>query len=225
MNFRYDKCVLFKNLSEDDIHRCLSCSGAGIHYYGKDSRIFDVLDVPSMLYVLVSGAVLIGRDHYSGRRSVLYEIRPYEIFGVSQLFGEDGAYDCYAVATEKASVLAIPKHFLYQTCSKGCAHHTRFIYNILSILATRNHVLTKKITLLSSGSLKKRISAYLLDSCDASGVVHLAMNREQLADYLNTERPSLSRELMKMQRDGLVTAGRKEIIIDNMDELNRILDE
>ena len=30
---------------------------------------------------------------------------------------------------------------------------------------------------------------------------------------------------MKMQRDGLVTAGRKEIIIDNMDELNRILDE
>lgn len=79
--------------------------------------------------------------------------------------------------------------------------------------------------MLSSGSLKKRISAYLLDSCDASGVVHLAMNREQLADYLNTERPSLSRELMKMQRDGLVTAGRKEIIIDNMDELNRILDE
>lgn len=225
MQLQYDRCVLFKHMSEDDIDRCMSCSGAGIHYYGKDARIFDVFDEPVMLYVLVSGSVLIGRDHYSGRRSVLYEIRPYEIFGVSYLFGDDEAYDCYAVATEKSSVLAIPKGFLYQTCGRACLHHTRFIYNILSVLATWNHLLAKKITLLSSGSLKKRIAAYLLDGCDASGTVRLTMNREQLADYLNTERPSLSRELMKMQKDGLISAGRKEIIINDIDALNQILDE
>lgn len=225
MQIHYEKCVLFKRMSESDINRCLSCSGAGIHYYEKDDLIYDMLDKPSMLYVLIDGAVFIGRNHYSGRRSVLYEVHPYDIFGISHLFSEDEMYGCYAVAMEKAAVLAIPKGFLYQPCGKACAHHIQFIYNILSILSSRNHLLTRKISLLSSGNLRKRICGYLLDNCDSEGSVRLLMNREQLADYLNAERPSLSRELMKMQKDGLITVARREITINDTVLLNKVLDE
>ena len=39
------------------------------------------------------------------------------------------------------------------------------------------------------------------------------MKREQLADFLGVARPSLSRELMKMQGDGLIAVEKKYIII------------
>ena len=45
------------------------------------------------------------------------------------------------------------------------------------------------------------------------GTVALAMNREELADWLNIARPSLSRELMRMQKDGFIEIKGKQIYI------------
>ena len=44
-------------------------------------------------------------------------------------------------------------------------------------------------------------------------IVKLTMNREELADYLGTTRPSLSRELMKMQQEHLIETGKNVIKI------------
>ena len=43
--------------------------------------------------------------------------------------------------------------------------------------------------------------------------IKLAMNREELADYLGTTRPSLSRELMKMQQEQLIETDKNMIKI------------
>ena len=225
MEIQYDQCALFQHMNESEVSRCLSCSGAGIQYYEKVDFIYDVLEKPAMLYVLIDGAAFVGRNHYSGRRSVLYEVHPYDIFGISDLFSEQETYDSYAVAVEKSVVLAIPKRFLYHPCGRACSHHVQFIYNILSILSSKNHSLTRKISLLSSGNLRRRICGYLLDNCDKGGVVRLAMNREQLADYLNAERPSLSRELMRMQKEGLIETDRKLVIIRDLEKMNHIVDD
>ena len=48
------------------------------------------------------------------------------------------------------------------------------------------------------------------------------MNREQLADFLGVARPSLSRELMKMQKDGLIEVGRKSIRICDRDAVEML---
>ena len=41
--------------------------------------------------------------------------------------------------------------------------------------------------------------------------VTLKMSREEFADFLNAARPSLSRELMKMQEDGFIKVVRKTL--------------
>ena len=48
---------------------------------------------------------------------------------------------------------------------------------------------------------------------------NIRMNREELADFLNAARPSVSRELMKMQDEGLIEVQKDRIIIKNSDEL------
>lgn len=57
---------------------------------------------------------------------------------------------------------------------------------------------------------------------DENALVELHMNREQLADFLGVARPSLSRELMKMQKDGLIEVGRKSIRICDRDAVEML---
>ena len=48
------------------------------------------------------------------------------------------------------------------------------------------------------------------------------MSREEFADFLNAARPSLSRELMKMQDDGFIKVVRKDLIVKNIEGLKSL---
>ena len=94
---------------------------------------------------------------------------------------------------------------------------------MLSILAQKAYFLNQKVQILSCATLRQKIARILLKNCRPDGKVLLAMNREELADFLNTARPSLSRELMKMQDDGLITIQKRDIFITDFDGLQNIL--
>ena len=85
--------------------------------------------------------------------------------------------------------------------------------HMLEILSENNFKITRKLHIVSTSSLRERIAIWLIDSMDENGLVDLKMNREQLADFLGVARPSLSRELMRMQSDGLIEVSKKRILI------------
>ena len=76
---------------------------------------------------------------------------------------------------------------------------------------------------MTTSSLRERIAIWLIDSMDEEENVELRMNREQLADFLGVARPSLSRELMRMQADGLIQVSKKKIAIRNRQALELCL--
>ena len=82
---------------------------------------------------------------------------------------------------------------------------------MLEILSENNFTITRKLHIVTTSSLRERIAIWLLDAADEKSEVALKMNREQLADFLGVARPSLSRELMKMQADGLIEVSKKMI--------------
>lgn len=86
--------------------------------------------------------------------------------------------------------------------------------------------MTRKLHLLSGTTLRERIALWLTEQADDSSagthIVRLAMNREELADYLGTTRPSLSRELMKMQQEQLIEAEKNTIKIVDRDALEAL---
>jgi CRP-like cAMP-binding protein len=58
-----------------------------------------------------------------------------------------------------------------------------------------------------------------MDESDENGVVQLKMNREELADYLGVARPSLSRALMRMQKEEMIEVDRCRIKILNYEKI------
>lgn len=218
------KSPLFAQMTERDIESCLSCSRSEIAAYEKDALIFHQGDTPRKLLVLLEGAVAVGNDSSSGKRSIVATFdQPGELFGEVFLFLSKGEYDHYAQAITPAKVLQIPKEFLYHTCGEDCAHHQTMISNMLSILARKAYFLNQRLQIVSCATLRQKIAKVLLQNRAPNGRVNLPMNREELADFLNTARPSLSRELMRMQEEGLITVDRRAILVPDDEALQELL--
>jgi len=215
---------LFSGMTEEDISDCLQCSKSDIVSYKKDEMVFYQKDAPTHLLVLVEGAVVICNDTTAGKRSIVATFsQGGELFGEVFVFLKRREYDHYAQAVTPAKVLRIPKEFLFHTCGESCGHHERLISNMLMILAQKAYFLNHKVQILSCASLRQKIAKVLLKSCGPDGKVMLSMNREELADFLNTARPSLSRELMNMQEDGLIRIQKRDIYIVDFDELQNFI--
>lgn len=218
------KSPLFFEMTESDIESCLKCSGSEIVHYEKDELIFRQHDVPRKLLVLVEGAVVVGNDSSSGKRSIVATLdQPGDLFGEVFLFLNKHEYDHYAQAVSSAKVLHIPKEFMYHSCGKDCDYHTKMISNMLSILAQKAYFLNRKLQIVSCATLRQKIARVLLQNSSPDGWVTLSMNREELADFMNTARPSLSRELMKMQDEGILKIEKRKMKIINFEKLQNNL--
>ena len=224
MIFPLKNCLLFAHMTDKDIENCIKCSHSDIVTYEKDDSIFFQQDEPKKLFILIKGSVAVCRDSISGKRNIIATFEQAgELFGEVFLFLNKKEYDNYAVAADRAEVLQMPKEFLYNSCGENCGYHTLLISNMLSILAQKAYFLNQKLQIVSSATLRQKISKILLQNSTRSGGVTLKMNREELADFLSVARPSLSRELMKMQEDGLLNISGKKIKILDFEALQKDL--
>ena len=78
--------------------------------------------------------------------------------------------------------------------------------NTSQVLANRCVKLLYRTEVISFKLLRERILAFfrILQVKQGSSTIRLKLNRQQLAQYLCTNRSALSRELSWMQRDGLI---------------------
>lgn len=212
--------ILFKGLTQEELELCLKCSDARLKDYEKNQIIFSQMDPPKALYVLIGGSVSVCKDTPDGRRYIVTNIEEGDIFGEVYVFLKKADYNYYVLSNMNSTVLAIPKEYFFTTCDNSCNAHSLIIQNMLGILAQKAYFLNNKVQLLTSGSLRQKIAKYLLDNCNKKKYVKLSMNREQFASYLNVTRPSLSRELINMQEDGLIEVDRDMIKILDMDKLS-----
>jgi CRP-like cAMP-binding protein len=89
------------------------------------------------------------------------------------------------------------------------------------LLGEKNYGLNQKIELLMLKGMKEKIATYLLSERQRHGndSFNLPMNRNELADYLNVSRPSMSRELSRMQAQGLLTFHKNHFQLLEIEEL------
>ncbi len=211
-----DQIHLFRDISREEIEKMFRCSKTVERSFEEGSYIFRQGETPRNLFLVLEGTVMISKDFASGKRDVLFMVGQGDVFGEMFLFADTKAYWYDAIAQGRVKVLEIPWQFFYCFCSNACEHHRMITRNMLEIQSEKNFTMTRKLHLLSGTTLRERIALWLIEQTDAAAgadTVRLAMNREELADYLGTTRPSLSRELMKMQQEHLIEADRNTIRI------------
>ena len=221
-----ERIHLFRDISREEIEKMFRCSKTVERSFEDGSYVFRQGETPKNLFLILEGSVMISKDFASGKRDVLFVVGQGDVFGEMYLFADARTYWYDAIAQGKVKLLEIPWEFFYCFCSNACEHHRMITKNMLEIQSEKNFAMTRKLHLLSGTTLRERIALWLNEQVDDNSagthIVRLAMNREELADYLGTTRPSLSRELMKMQKDGLIEVGRKSIRICDRDAVEML---
>lgn len=220
MSQSYQNSPLFRKISAAETAEIIRCSGAEIQKYPKGSFIFDQYERPEFMFVLVSGKISVGKYYADGRQSFMTSFtKPGDLFGEILLFLDKDSYDFFAIAQEESEVLKLPKQFLTTQCTKACSFHAQLIENLLNIFAEKAYFLQNRVRILSGSSLRQRIAQTLLMQNEQDPEHAFSMTREELAGYVNAARPSVSRELSAMARDGLIAFHGHSLVIADREKL------
>ena len=95
------------------------------------------------------------------------------------------------------------------------------------ILGEKNLHLNKKLDLLMIKGMREKISSYLYQIYEETGSLNITLpfNRNELAEYLNVSRTSMSRELTKMKEDHIIDFHLNQFRILSLDNLIRCMEE
>jgi len=218
------KCTLCAGMGAAEIRELLESSQVCIKEYSKGDIVFHDGDMPRCIYILLEGEVHILKDTFSGRQIFLSEIDE-----AGDMFGEvydvlEQPYDMYVEAVTKSKVLEISSHLLRFGAGGVMSKSALMVQqNLMRIFARKAYFMQGKIKVLASGSLREKIVRFLFQNLGQDGSVELSISREYMAAYLAATRPSLSRELSAMHREGILAVDGKHIRVLDMDRFEEYL--
>ena len=212
---------LFKDIPTEELKNYLTAVNAKTAVYQKDSIIFFEGDLPKALFILKSGIVQIEKNDIDGKRIIMNRFEtPETVFGEVYAFLQSTPYDYSCRIIADAEILSIPATIFSDSAALASVQ-TKITRNLLSILAHKAYFLNQKLLIFSSFTLRKKIAVYLLQQAHGQPKITLKLNREAMAEYLAVPRPSLSRELMNMQKDKLLTIS-KDTVSVNINKLEEL---
>lgn len=206
----YKSCHLFEGIQDGEMEHVLQCLGAKERTYQKHEIVIRRGEIVEAVGIVLAGNVHIIKEDFWGNRTIIAEV------GIGETFAEVYAatlkepIEVEILANSKSNVVFLNMRELMQLCHSQCSFHNHIIRNFMTILATKNLFLTRKMEHISKRSTREKILSYLSEMSLKQGgtTIILPFNRQEMADYLSVERSAMSRELGKMQKDGIITVNK-----------------
>ena len=133
---------------------------------------------------------------------------PYPL-AAAFIFADDNRFPVEVIALEDCEIIRISKAVIEQQIAK-CRG---FLRGFMAFTANRVQFLSERLKIFSQKGIKAKIAYYILQR-DKNGAFDLGRSIASLAEYFGVERPSLSRAISEMTRDGIIEfeAGKGKII-------------
>ena len=198
-------CLLFKNTRVD-------LNKIEIRDYPNNYTFAMESDISKSIGIVLEGRVLIKAYTLGGSNFTLNSIEQGQIFGDILIFSnEHNTFPGSLVTQGKTKIALIPNRVF----EKFLFNDNDLLRNFLRLLSDKSYELNYKSRLLSQDSVRDKILFYLFHQrrIQKSRTIYLNMTKEELANQLFVQRPSLSRELAKMKRDGIIDYDRYTITI------------
>ncbi|MHB1152621.1 MAG: Crp/Fnr family transcriptional regulator [Eubacteriales bacterium] len=204
---------LFSEIAEADIYTVLKCLHSHTKLYHKGEFIFLAGESAPSVGILISGETQVTKENILGDSMIVGSFKAGDMFGETFACMRMKEIPVTVIASEKCEVLFIEVNSIIHTCKSACSFHRQLISNLLRIIAEKNIFLNQKMSYITHKTIRSRLEAYFIDIIEQSGSYTFTVpyNRNELADYLCTDRSAMSRELSKMQNEGIIKINKKII--------------
>ncbi|MBR1542777.1 MAG: Crp/Fnr family transcriptional regulator [Bacteroidaceae bacterium] len=186
-------CDFFKGLSESDIASLLFSNPSAVRIYEEGDLVAHQGEVCDKLAVITEGSVYSMMSNSYGKELIVGDLTAPEILGYTYLFATNNTFSVDVIAKSHSKLYFIEKDRLVSLM------HERpiFMQSFMRGVADRNLKVFKLIYNLNLNKLKQRVLNYLNEHQEITNVT-------ELAKQLGVARPSLSRALAELRRDGLI---------------------
>lgn len=212
---------LFSGLSEEALAGLLARMGAVRRSYNRGTVLVQAGNPNHSVGIILSGRIEAVRLAPDGSRLPITRMGPGGVFG-DVLGGSSLTSPVTVTAHTACEVLLIPYDRLLRP--DGSAAGQLVLQNLVRTISDKYFLLARRVDLLLLHSLRAKVSAYLLAEAERAGQLtfRIPFTRAQLADYLNCDRSALSRELSRMQREGLLDTYRSSFKLLQPDALRKL---
>lgn len=215
---------LFQEITQEGITHMMGCLSPKVRHYTKQ----DLITVEGMPFegigILLEGRALITRSNEAGESILMDHVLPGQIFGEMIAFSSRTTWPATVVADSEVAVMFLDKNSFVSQCHQVCSWHQQLMLNLMRIISNKALFLNRKVNYLSIKSMRAKLSKLLLEfSKDQNGkMIHMPFNRNEMAEFLNVSRPSMSRELARMKKENLIDYHQNTFKILDLDQLKEL---
>ncbi len=215
---------LFSGLSPDELH--LLAEHAIRRRVSQGELLFSEGETCKGLHIISTGRLRIFKSSPSGREQVLAVEGPGGSVAELPVF-DGGPYPASVSAVEDSQILFISRND-FRTF---CLNHPEVALKMLAVVGARLRRLVGIIEELSFATVRQRLVSVLVRLADSEGKpaehgieFHLPGTHQYLAQQLGTVRELVSRNLMRLQAEGLLQVEARSIVVRDLPGLRAILD-
>jgi CRP-like cAMP-binding protein len=189
--------------------------------HSDGDRLFVEGDACQGLFVVANGAVRIFKSSPSGREQVLALEGPGSSIAELPVF-DGGDYPASATAVGDTETVFISRqHF-----RAFCLEHPEVALKVLAVVGSRLRRLVGIVEELSFTTVRQRIISLLLRLAESEGKrsaqgirLSLKSGHQEIASEIGTVRELVSRNLARLQAEGLIQMDGRQIVIKDLSRL------
>ena len=194
--------------------------------FGAGEMIFAEAEPCAGLYVIESGNVRIFKTSAGGREQILsiegagHSVAELPVF-------DGGTYPASAQAVSDCSLLFVSK----KDFQSLCLQHPEVALKVLRVVGARLRRLVGIIEELSFTTVRHRLAAMLVRLAKSDGqrqgdtiTITLPANNNELAAQIGTVRELVSRNLSRLQNEGLIRIDGRTVTVPDLKKLEAELD-
>jgi CRP-like cAMP-binding protein len=218
------QCELFKGVGQDELNAVFDCLKPKVSSYGKNEWVTIAGEKFTGLGVVLAGEVVVSKENAAGKRVIVAVNSPGEIFGEMAAFSGEGVWPVTVAAREASTIMFLPAGKIVENCERSCLSRRQLITNMLKIVSGEAFMLDRKLEYMMIKSIRGKISVFLLEQYKRidQATFMLPLKRNELADFLNVSRPSLSREMGRLRDEGMIDFHKNSIKIKDLNALKRM---
>ena len=211
-------CPICRNIPENERESFFNELNITTKTFKKGEWIAYQGDTVRALYILLKGSVKAEMISESGTVLNIETIHAPNPLAPAFLFAEKNHFPVDVVALEDVEIVMISK----ESIMKQLAHDEKFLHGFMTFNSNRIYFLSERLKLLSTKTIKGKLAQYILARTHKMCFT-MDMSQTILAEYFGVTRPSLSRCIVEMTDDEIISLKRKNGKVLNIDKLKRLI--
>lgn len=218
-----EKSSLFAHMTAAELRKILEETPHHTQCYDKGETILHLMEPAEKIGVILEGRVEAQKSFPNGSQVNVSVRVPGDMIGPAAVFSRNQKYPCDIVSLEPVTVMMFRRDDLLGLLQKD----VKILENFTRELASAAYMLQQRLELFSYNGIAQKAAFWLLTRARQTGKdqVPVPGSVSKWALLLNVSRPSLHRELKRMEADGMISYSPPVIKILDAKALQNVLSQ